>query len=161
MSQKYRVMMICHYDDTNASGGLEAQARLLSRTLRSTGENVIVLGSTRRLSRARWSDDHGVPVRLFWTYASPQVSGRYLPASIIWAFQLLVWIALNRSKIEVLHCHQIRIHAFVSARCPTSGSGSFPTGCRFLAKPRPSRIPPGTAVACSWVGWRPTRTCRP
>ncbi|MFZ0266646.1 glycosyltransferase family 4 protein [Caulobacter sp.] len=115
MSQKYRVMMICHYDDTNASGGLEAQARLLSRTLRSTGENVIVLGSTRRLSRARWSDDHGVPVRLFWTYASPQVSGRYLPASIIWAAQLLVWIALNRSKIEVLHCHQIRIHAFVSA----------------------------------------------
>jgi glycosyltransferase involved in cell wall biosynthesis len=109
------VMTICHYDDTNSSGGLDKQARLLSRTLRAAGEDVVVLGSTRKLSRAGWTLDQGVPVRLFWTYASPQVSGRYLPAALLWAVQLLVWVALHRRRIDLLHAHQIRIHAFVGA----------------------------------------------
>jgi glycosyltransferase involved in cell wall biosynthesis len=94
---------------------LDKQARLLSYELRRRHQDIAVLGSTRRLDRARWSSDNGVPVRLFWTYASPQVSGRYLPAAILWAVQLLIWIAANRSRIELIHCHQIRIHAFVAA----------------------------------------------
>ena len=57
----------------------------------------------------------GVPVKLFWTYASPQVSGRYLPAAFLWAAQLLAWVVLNRRRIQLIHCHQIRIHAFVAA----------------------------------------------
>ena len=108
-------MMICHYDDTNPMGGLEKQARLLSRALHLAGEEVVILGSSRSWSRAGLSDDNGVPVRLFWTYASPQVSGRYLPAALLWALQLFVWIARNRREIGVLHGHQIRIHAFVAA----------------------------------------------
>ena len=109
------VMMICHSDDTNSNGGLEKQARLLARALRSKGQDVIVLASTRRLSRARWTDQGGIPVRYFWTYTTPQVSGRHLPAALLWAIQILLWIFLNRSRISLLHCHQIRIHAFVSA----------------------------------------------
>jgi glycosyltransferase involved in cell wall biosynthesis len=108
-------MVICHYDDTNIRGGLEKQTELLSRALRSTGEDVVVLGSTRKLSRARWTSDAGVPVRLFWTYASPQVSGRYLPASLLWALQLFLWITIHRRKISLIHLHQLRIHAFVAA----------------------------------------------
>ena len=109
------VMLICHYDDTNSMGGLEKQARLLSRVLRSSGYDVVVLASTRKLFRAGWTYDDGIPVRYFWTYTTPQVSGRHLPAALLWAIQLLIWIFLNRSKISVLHCHQIRIHAFVAA----------------------------------------------
>lgn len=109
------VMMICHYDDTNPMGGLEKQARLLSRALRSNGDDVVVLASTRKLLRMGWTCDDGVPVRYFWTYTTPQVSGRHLPAALFWAMQLLIWIFLNRSKITLLHCHQIRIHAFVAA----------------------------------------------
>jgi glycosyltransferase involved in cell wall biosynthesis len=109
------VMVICHYDDTNSSGGLDKQARLLSKVLRSQGENVVVLGSTRRLDRAGWSLDGDVPVRLFWTYASPQISGRYLPAALLWAAQLLAWMVKHRARIAVLHGHQIRIHAFAAA----------------------------------------------
>jgi len=109
------VMMICHYDDTNSSGGLDQQARLLSRALRAVGEDVVVLASTRKRANAGWSTDEGVPVRLFWTYASPQASGRYLPAALIWAAQLLVWVIANRARIAVIHGHQMRIHAFVAA----------------------------------------------
>jgi len=109
------VMIICHYDDTNSSGGLEKQARLLSHSLRAAGENVVMLASTRKWSRAGWRDDHGVPVRFFWTYASPQISGRYLPAALIWAFQLLFWIVCHHPRISLIHGHQIRIHAFVAA----------------------------------------------
>jgi glycosyltransferase involved in cell wall biosynthesis len=108
-------MAICHYDDTNPVGGLEKQARLLSERMRAAGQKVVMLASTRRWSRAGWHIENGVPVRYFWTYASPQVSGRYLPASLIWAVQLLLWVALHRGRIAVLHCHQLRIHAFVAA----------------------------------------------
>jgi len=109
------VMMICHYDDTNSSGGLDKQARLLSRTMRAAGGDVVMLASTRKWSRAGWADDNGVRVRSFWTYASPQVSGRYFPASLIWALQLLLWVILHHREITVIHCHQIRIHAFVAS----------------------------------------------
>lgn len=109
------VMMICHYDDSNPSGGLEKQARMLARSLRAAGEDVVVLGSTRKFSRAGWSDDDGVPVRLFWTYTTPQISGRYLPAALLWAAQLLLWVFRNRARIDLIHVHQLRIHAFVAA----------------------------------------------
>jgi glycosyltransferase involved in cell wall biosynthesis len=109
------VMLVCHFDDTNIIGGLEGQAGLLSRNLALQGEDVVVLSSTRRPSRAGWHVFDGLRTRLFWTYTTPQVSGRKLPASLIWAAQLLVWIFINRRKIDVLHGHQIRIHAFVGA----------------------------------------------
>lgn len=109
------VMVVCHFDDTNPSGGLEKQTRMLGEALRKAGEDVVILGSTRKFSRAGWSDDQGVPVRLFWTYTTPQISGRYLPASLLWAAQLLLWVFVNRSRIDVLHMHQLRIHAFVAA----------------------------------------------
>ena len=109
------VMAVCHFDDTNLNGGLEKQVRLLSRTLKAAGEDVVILASTRKWSRAGWHEEGGVPVRLFWTYTTPQISGRYLPASLLWAAQLLLWVTLNRARIDVLHIHQIRIHAFVAA----------------------------------------------
>ena len=108
-------MIVCHFDDTNPIGGLEKQTKLLSQELRRRGKNVVILSSTRKMERARWSSDDGVDVRLFWTYASPQISGRYLPAALLWALQLLIWVVLNRRRIALIHCHQIRIHAFVAA----------------------------------------------
>jgi glycosyltransferase involved in cell wall biosynthesis len=109
------VMCICHFDETNASGGLEKQARLLSKSLRDKGKDVVVLASTRSWRKQGWCVEEDLPVRYFWCYASPQVSGRYLPASLMWGLQVLIWSVMNRRKIEVFHCHQIRIHAFVGA----------------------------------------------
>lgn len=109
------VHIVCHYDSTNSSGGLDKQARLLTRCLKTGGEPVIVLASTRKMSRAGWSADGEVPIRFFWTYHSPQISGRYFPAAIVWAAQLLAWVCKNRRRIAVIHIHQLRIHAFVAA----------------------------------------------
>jgi L-malate glycosyltransferase len=110
------VMCICHFDETNSSGGLDKQARLLSKALAESGEEIVVISSTRKLENAKWSImDGGARCRLFWTYASPQLAGRHLPAAIIWAAQILLWIVINRKRISVVHGHQIRVHAFVMA----------------------------------------------
>jgi glycosyltransferase involved in cell wall biosynthesis len=93
---------------------LEKQADLLASLLVEQNQDIIVLSSTTKLANARWDRQGPFPVRYFWTYHSPQVSGRYLPASLIWAVQLFVWICLNHHRIDVLHCHQIRIHSFVA-----------------------------------------------
>ncbi len=109
------VMVVCHFDDTNPGGGLEKQAGLLSQRLRDQGERVVLLSSTRSPLRTGWQQINGVPVRLFWTYSTPQISGRYLPAALIWAAQVALWLLLNRAHIRIVHCHQLRIHAFVAA----------------------------------------------
>jgi len=96
-------------------GGLEQQVRLLGKALLEEGKDVVILGSTRKLSRSGWHDEDGLPIRLFWTYTTPQVSGKKLPASLIWAAQVLVWMFLHRKEISLFHGHQIRIHAFVGA----------------------------------------------
>jgi len=109
------VMCVCHFDETNAYGGLEKQAKLLSQRLLGRVRDLIVIASTRELSRAKHYESHGLKTRLFWTYTTPQVSGKKLPASLVWALQVLMWTFWNRKKITVFHSHQIRIHAFVGA----------------------------------------------
>ncbi len=108
-------MCICHFDDTNPSGGLDKQARILAKKLRKNGEDVVMLASTRKWSRRGWTHDEGLPIRYFWTYSCPQISGRYLPAALLWAFQVFIWVAVHHKKIDLFHGHQIRIHAFVGA----------------------------------------------
>jgi glycosyltransferase involved in cell wall biosynthesis len=109
------VMMLCHYNAELPMGGLTKQAGLLSRTLMEAGEDVVILSSTRVPSRAHEQTLKGVRTRLFWTYASPQRAGLHMPAALFWAAQLLIWIAVRRKHIRVLHVHEIRIHAFVAA----------------------------------------------
>jgi len=109
------VMIVCHMDADQAFGGLEKQALMLSRALIEAGREVVVLSSTKRLMRARWGDRDGVPVRLFWSYATPQRGGKHMPAALIWAARLVFWIARNRRQIEAIHVHELRIHAFVAA----------------------------------------------
>jgi glycosyltransferase involved in cell wall biosynthesis len=108
------VMLTCQFDEI--LGGAEKQCALLSKRLSDTGAHVVVL-----TSRLQWCAP-GVEVRSpelvvrrFWTYAPPQLAGRYLPASYLWAVQVLGWIWRNRDGIDVLHVHQLRINAFVAA----------------------------------------------
>tara|TARA_R110001583_G_scaffold150543_1_gene302546 strand:- start:2648 stop:3787 length:1140 start_codon:yes stop_codon:yes gene_type:complete len=109
-------MCVCHCDNTNSFGGLEKQAFALARELNETHE-VIMLSSTKRIKNIGWGNLHGIKTLKFWSYTTPQVGGKKLPASIIWAMQLLLWLLINRKKVDVFHCHQIRIHAFVAAFC--------------------------------------------
>lgn len=109
------VKCLCHFDDTNSSGGLDKQARLLAKTLLAKDEDVVVVASTRKWGRAGWQEVDGLKIRFFWTYTTPQVSGKKLPASLIWALQVLLWVFWHRRAITVFHSHQIRIHAFVGA----------------------------------------------
>ena len=103
------VMLTCQF--TEILGGAEKQCHSLSETLRRQGLNVVVL--TSKLPRSQPLDEPFV--RRFWTYSPPQLAGRYLPASIIWGSQALFWIWWHRRKIAILHCHQLRINAYVAA----------------------------------------------
>ena len=109
------VMVLCHFDETNPFGGLEKQAGRLAAALRRSGENVVLLASTRKRANAGWRTVNGVPVRLFWTFESPALGGRHLPAALLWAVQVFAWIYRWRDKTKIVHGHQIRIHAFAGA----------------------------------------------
>ncbi|KKK66373.1 hypothetical protein LCGC14_2964760, partial [marine sediment metagenome] len=104
------VMLTCQYNEI--LGGAEKQCAALTAGLRSAGTNVEVV-----TSRVPGFDvpEHEPGVRRFWTYSPPQLAGRHLPAGIVWAVQVFVWIAINRRRIAILHCHQLRINAYVAA----------------------------------------------
>ncbi|MEI8665288.1 hypothetical protein P4S81_11015 [Pseudoalteromonas sp. B28] len=91
------VMSVCHCDETNDFGGLEKQAFTLANELAKT-HSVVMLSSTRKLSNVGWSKINGIDTLRLWTYTTPQVSGKKLPASLIWAVQLLIWLIKNRKK---------------------------------------------------------------
>ncbi|WP_170336801.1 glycosyltransferase family 4 protein [Ruegeria arenilitoris] len=107
---KIVVMLTCQYSEI--LGGAEKQCAALTQNLIEAGVNVVVVTSRVPGFKPR-KEEKGV-VR-FWTYRPPQLAGRYLPASLLWALQVLIWIAWNHRRVSVLHCHQLRINAYVAA----------------------------------------------
>ncbi|MDU8945536.1 glycosyltransferase family 4 protein [Ovoidimarina sediminis] len=103
-------MMTCQF--TEILGGAELQCARLTEELRRQVSDIVVLTS-RVPGFDASGDEHGT-VR-FWTYKAPQLAGRYLPASLLWAAKALYWIARHRGEISILHCHQLRINAYVAA----------------------------------------------
>ncbi|MDD4616799.1 MAG: glycosyltransferase family 4 protein [Alphaproteobacteria bacterium] len=104
------VMLTCQY--TEILGGAEKQCATLTKALRAQGEEVVV-ASSRVPGCLTVRAEEGV--KRFGTYRSPGLAGRHLPAALLWAAQVFFWIAFNRKKIRVLHCHQLRINAYVAA----------------------------------------------
>lgn len=104
-------MITCQF--TEILGGAEKQCGTLSKTLAARGLPVEVVTS-RLLGRVHETDESLIAHR-FPTYAPPQLAGRWLPASLIWAAQVLWWIYRNRRRITLLHVHQLRIGAYVAA----------------------------------------------
>ena len=113
-SQQCIVMLTCQFDEI--LGGAEKQCASLSEELALRGYEVVVLTSRLRLSDppVEQRADRLV-VRRFWTYAPPQLAGRFLPASLLWAAQVALWIVMHRQRVAVLHVHQLRIQAFAAA----------------------------------------------
>lgn len=107
---KVVVMLTCQY--TEILGGAEKQCAALTRNLKHAGANVVVL--TSRVPGNKPSDLESGVIR-FWTYCPPQLAGRHLLGSLLWSLQALIWIAWNNQRIMVLHCHQLRINAYVAA----------------------------------------------
>jgi len=111
---KYIVMLTCQFDEI--LGGAEKQCKLLSERLVEHDKNIIIL--TSRLNFKLYYQekrDSGIKVIRFWTYAPPNLAGRFIPASFIWGGQAFLWILKNRKKIDLLHVHQLRINAYVAA----------------------------------------------
>lgn len=104
------VMLTCQY--TEILGGAEKQCAALTQNLISAGVNVVVL--TSRVPGLKIPETEEGVIR-FWTYCPPQLAGRHLPASLLWAIQALIWIAWNHRRISILHCHQLRINSYVAA----------------------------------------------
>lgn len=104
------VMLTCQYSEI--LGGAEKQCSGLVDGLREAGLDVIVLTS-RVPGVAAPRQETGV--KRFATLHPPQLAGRYLLSSFIWAIQAFAWVLWNRNDIAVLHCHQLRINAYVAA----------------------------------------------
>jgi glycosyltransferase involved in cell wall biosynthesis len=51
----------------------------------------------------------------FWCPSPPQLAGRHLLSSLLWAVQALFWLFWHRQHIKVVHAHQLRINAYVAA----------------------------------------------
>jgi glycosyltransferase involved in cell wall biosynthesis len=105
------VMLVCQF--VEILGGAEKQCASLSRALQAAGEDLVIL--TSRVPGYPSKDEAALKVIRFWTPAPPQLAGRYLPASLIWALQAFVWILRHRRNIRILHVHQLRINAYVAA----------------------------------------------
>jgi glycosyltransferase involved in cell wall biosynthesis len=106
------VMLTCQF--VEIMGGAEKQCLSLSTALEDLGENVVVLSS--RVPGVSVDDGKiGIRVIRFWCPSPPQLAGRHLLSSLLWAVQTFVWIALHRRSIKVVHAHQLRINAYVAA----------------------------------------------
>jgi L-malate glycosyltransferase len=110
LPQKRVVMLTCQY--TEILGGAEKQCATLVRALRALGIDSVVL--TSRVPGVPVLGEDNDVLR-FWTYRPPQLAGRHLPASLLWAVQAFIWIAIHRKQISAIHCHQLRINAYVAA----------------------------------------------
>jgi glycosyltransferase involved in cell wall biosynthesis len=106
------VMLVCQF--TEILGGAEKQCATLSSALQTSGEEIVVITS-RVPGYATLDDRTGIKVVRLWAPAPPQLAGRYLPASLIWAFQAFIWIFWHRRRIKVIHVHLLRINAYVAA----------------------------------------------
>jgi glycosyltransferase involved in cell wall biosynthesis len=104
------VMLTGHF--TELLGGGEKQCATLTKALYERGVDVLVV--TSRVPGLPVTNDPPY-VKRFWTYKSPYFVGRHFPAALLWGIQVLFWIAFNRRKIDVLHCHLVRFNAHVGA----------------------------------------------
>ncbi|WNV08806.1 glycosyltransferase family 4 protein [Tardiphaga sp. 709] len=110
--QSLVVMLTCQF--VEIMGGAEKQCLSLSRALEGRGENVIVLSS--RVPGVALDDGAiGIRVIRFWCPSPPQLAGRHLLSSLLWAVQALFWLFWHRQHIKVVHAHQLRINAYVAA----------------------------------------------
>lgn len=106
------VMLTCQF--VEIMGGAEKQCLSLSSALEDLGEKVVVLSS--RVPGVPVSDaDIGIRVVRFWCPSPPQLAGRHLLSSLLWAMQAMVWLAVHHRRIKVVHAHQLRINAYVAA----------------------------------------------
>jgi glycosyltransferase involved in cell wall biosynthesis len=105
-------MLTCQF--VEIMGGAEKQCRTLSSELVALGEDVVVLSS--RVPGVAIDDDRlGVKVVRFWCPSPPQLAGRFILSSLIWAAQAFAWIVWHHREIKVVHAHQLRINAYVAA----------------------------------------------
>lgn len=104
------VMLTCQF--TEILGGAEKQCATLTKALHARGEDVVVV--TSKIPNVSVAND-ATYVKRFWTYCPPNWAGRHLLSSLLWGVQVFAWIVWNRRRISVLHCHQLRIHAYVAA----------------------------------------------
>ena len=111
LKRNLNVMLTCQF--VEVLGGAEKQCASLSAALQAAGENVVVL--TSRVPGYPVSDHGQLRVVRFWSPVPPQAAGRFLPASLLWAIQVFIWLCWNRRSISVLHVHQLRINAYVAA----------------------------------------------
>lgn len=105
------LMLTCQYLP-DVYGGAEKQCRRLSSVLQRMGANVQIITSAQNRKSLQFTDDQ-LSVTRIYTKVAPDLLGRWSAFSVYWTLRVLVWGLRNRTKYDIIHCHQGKFGAFV------------------------------------------------
>ncbi len=92
-------------------GGAEQQSRRLAHALEKLGIRVNVLAPRLKATTPPRETEGSVSLWRFRLRRAPNLGGRYLGSSIVWALKLSWWMWFHRREFQVVHVIHGRLHA--------------------------------------------------
>lgn len=97
-------------------GGAEQQCLRLAKALRALGHAPQILTSRSDPATPGEETLAGIPVTRILTPAPPQIGGRSLASTLLWARRVKAWARAHRAEIDLVHCHQAKLNAWIGVR---------------------------------------------
>ncbi len=96
-------------------GGAEKQCLRQARILTEKGHQVVILTSRQRLSSPACEVIDGIKIRRIYTICQPDLLGRWLPFSLLWLLQTMLYALRHRKEFDLVHCHQGKFGLYVGS----------------------------------------------
>jgi glycosyltransferase involved in cell wall biosynthesis len=110
-------------------GGAEQQSRKLALALEKLGVRVTILAPRLIATTPAYAREGLITCSRFRLRRAPNLGGRYLGSSLLWALKLSWWMLRHRREFQVVHVIHGRLHALPAVAT-----------ARFLGKPSVIKI---------------------